>query len=231
MTPPVLVSEGATLRFVHWIDAELDYGEYAWDGAIVEVSVNSGASFEQITPEGGYPYKITSNADSPFPADTPCFSGSFSWVEETFQLGALTGEALFRFRFGSDGYVSEEGWHIDDVVVEVPLPAVSCDIVEDSDLIHGGEYLGYTIYIENNTGGAETVQVRTDLWLPDGSPYPGNPVLGPAPVTLPGGGQGNRHFSDFVPAGAPLGFYSYRVTVEQGGTELDLDAFQFEVAP
>jgi len=231
VTPPVLISDGASLSFWHWIDAELDYGEYAWDGAIVEASTNGGASFVQIFPEGGYPYKITSNDDSPFQADTPCFSGSFPWSEEVFQLGSLTGEALFRFRFGTDGYVTEEGWYIDDVSVDVPLPAVSCDITEDSDLIHWGEYLGYTISLENNTGGPETVQVRTDLWLPDGNPYPGNPILGPASITLPGGAHGSRHFTNLVPAGAPAGFYSYRVTIEQGGSELDLDAFQFEVAP
>ncbi len=105
--------------------------------------------------------------------------------------------------------MTQDGWYIDDVSIEVPLPAVSCDIVEDSDLIHGGEQPGYTIFLAGNSGDAGTVQVRTDLRLPDGSPSHGNPVPGPAPATLPAGAQGSRHFSDLVPAGAPLGFYSY----------------------
>ena len=43
---------------------------------------------------------------------------SHGWQLETFDLSAYEGEtAIVRFRFASDGYVSEEGWYVDDVNV------------------------------------------------------------------------------------------------------------------
>ena len=230
-TPPLLVAPGSTLRFWHWIDAEIEDVEWAWDGSIVEASTDGGFFWTQIEPVGGYPYKIVDNPASPFPAGTPCYSGMHGWTQETFELGPTTGELLVRFRFGSDGYITEEGWFIDDIEVEVPPAAVTGNLVSDTDLVPRGEDLGYTIELANTTDQAQTVTVYTDLTLPSGIPYPGNPYLGPFTLTLGAYQSASRHFTERVPGIAPLGFYSYRLIVEQQGAEVDRDAFQFEVIP
>ena len=121
--------------FWHWIDAEDQTTNTAWDGGIVEASVDGGAWF-QITPDGGYPYRIIANPASPFPAGTPCFSGTFDWSQVRFDLTGLSGDQVqLRFRFGSDGYVTQEGWYIDDVTIEGSLSAVGTGAAPIADRI------------------------------------------------------------------------------------------------
>jgi immune inhibitor A len=106
------------VTFWHWIDAEDDVDNTAWDGGVIEVSVDGGA-WTLITPDGGYPYTIIANPDSPFQPDTPCFSGTFDWSPVRVDLTSLSGQsAQLRLRFGSDGYVTQEGWYADDFQIE-----------------------------------------------------------------------------------------------------------------
>jgi len=117
VTPPFLLPINAQLTFWQWIDAELDAEPgWAWDGGIVMISPGDG-SWTQITPNGGYPYSIVDNPASPFAAGTPCFSGTHDWTEVAFDLSGYSGVVQLMFRFGSDGYVTQEGWYIDDVAV------------------------------------------------------------------------------------------------------------------
>lgn len=120
---PLPLASVDAIRFWHWIDAEDDANNTAWDGGIIEASVDGGA-WVQLTPDGGYPYTIISNPASPFPGGTPCFSGTYDWSEVRVDLAGLTGESVrIRLRFGSDGYVTGAGWFIDDVSVEGSLTA------------------------------------------------------------------------------------------------------------
>lgn len=127
ITPPILLGTGAELTFYHWIEAETQNSVQAWDGAVVELTSDGGANWGLIEPVGGYPYVILPNPASPFPGNYPCFSGEHDWQQEVFELDAFQGETVqIRFRFGSDGYVTEEGWHVDDIVL-VP-DEVSSDV-------------------------------------------------------------------------------------------------------
>jgi len=116
ISPPFLLPSNAELRFWHWIDAEDDVNNTAWDGGILMISTGGG-EWTQITPEGGYPYTLVDNPASPFEFETPCFSGTFGWSEVTVDLSAYSGVAQLMFRFGSDGYVTQEGWYVDDIEV------------------------------------------------------------------------------------------------------------------
>jgi len=126
-SPAFYVAPGAQLTFHHWIECELDWQftrpgwnyNDCWDGGIVEISTNYGASFMQISPVGGYPNLISGYAASPWPDETPCFAGDGSgWSQPTFDLSAFSGSvAILRFHFGSDGNTEETGWFIDDIVV------------------------------------------------------------------------------------------------------------------
>jgi hypothetical protein len=121
-TPPVRLDAGARLTFDHWARMEYDdeqKDDHYWDGGIVEISTNGGASFVQITPVGGYPHRITENDDSPFAPETPCFGGNGGWTNACFDLDAYAGQVVqVQFRFGSDKYTVDEGWYIDNVAFE-----------------------------------------------------------------------------------------------------------------
>lgn len=120
-TPEVEIAETgvAELFMWHWIEAEVSgsYPDHCYDGGLAEMSVDGGP-WQQITPDGGYPYLIRAGSTpGPFPAETPVFSGSHGWQQERFDLSAVSGMVKFRFRFGSDGADQMEGWHIDDVQI------------------------------------------------------------------------------------------------------------------
>jgi hypothetical protein len=117
VTEEIEIAETTLLTFWHWIDAEVSssYPGRCYDGGLVEMSLDGGA-WTRIVPDGGYPYLIRpGGTPGPFPADTPVFSGSHDWRQETFTITGAGGLARFRFRFGSDGADTMEGWYVDDV--------------------------------------------------------------------------------------------------------------------
>jgi uncharacterized cupredoxin-like copper-binding protein len=133
-TPPIQIGGNGELRFWMWIDSEVSqaYPGRAYDGGLVEMSVDGGP-FTQITPQDGYPYTIrTGSNPGPFPEDTPVFAGSFDWHQVIFHLGDVSGAVAFRFRFGSDGADTREGWHVDDIEV---LGLGSPSDARESDLV------------------------------------------------------------------------------------------------
>ncbi|NCC52698.1 MAG: hypothetical protein EOM20_15970, partial [Spartobacteria bacterium] len=119
ITPAIGLGATPQLSFWHWAIFEYDSGSYFWDGGIVEISTNGGESFEQITPVGGYDGLIVDNPASPFAPDTPCFGyTSGTWQQVVFDLTDYAWQqALIAFRFGSDAFVVEEGWYVDDVMI------------------------------------------------------------------------------------------------------------------
>lgn len=118
ISPEIPLGMNAQLIFNHWMDAETHSNpQYAWDGGLVEISIDGGP-WTQISPIGNYPYRIYQNNASPFPANTNVYSGTFDWTQATFDISNYSGNARFRFLFGSDGAVTGEGWYLDDLHVE-----------------------------------------------------------------------------------------------------------------
>ncbi|MBU0690729.1 S8 family serine peptidase [bacterium] len=121
LTSPVIpaLPEGAWMSFTMQIEAEVvssTPGE-SWDGFIIELSENGG-DFELIEPDPAYTYVIRSTSDGPFP-NSPCYSGFVTtWTDYSIELSEYQGsDVQFRFRFGSDVSITEEGVYIDDVVI------------------------------------------------------------------------------------------------------------------
>lgn len=113
---PFTLPANSILTFWHWMEAETSgaYPDYCYDGGLVEISIDGGA-WESITPDGGYPYLIrTGSTPGPFASETPVFSGTHEWRQESFDLAGYAGSARIRFVFGSDGSATREGWYIDD---------------------------------------------------------------------------------------------------------------------
>jgi subtilisin family serine protease len=138
VVPAVLLGAQPTFSFWHWAKIEYDgspgFETHYWDGGVVDISTDGGISFERITPVGGYPHKITPNPASPFPDNTPCFGSTEGWESVTFDLAAYAGETVqIRFRFGSDEFVVDQGWFIDDV--EFRWGATWLDVPTESGLV------------------------------------------------------------------------------------------------
>jgi parallel beta-helix repeat protein len=88
--------------------------EDVYDGGHVQVSTDSGDSWDVLTPTGDYP---CSNVQAL--GDEGYCDDSAGWLIENFSLSDYDNDdILLRFRFASDPSVYVfEGWYIDDVVV------------------------------------------------------------------------------------------------------------------
>jgi hypothetical protein len=120
VTPSFELLVHSYLHYWQWIDAEESsaYPGRAYDGGLVEISVD-GSPWTQIFPDEGYTHTIREGSiPGPFPADTEVFSGSGDWHQVNFDLRDFSGTARLRFRFGTDGADTREGWYVDDVLVE-----------------------------------------------------------------------------------------------------------------
>jgi hypothetical protein len=131
VTPAIAVTAYSSLNFMHWMDSEIStqYTDSAYDGGVIEISVNGGA-FSPITPVGGYPKTFRylrgsgNPATGPMPG-RPCYAGTIPWTAREVDLSAYAGQTVqVRFRFGSDSSTGREGWYVDDIYVSGQAPAV-----------------------------------------------------------------------------------------------------------
>ncbi|MBI3448371.1 MAG: S8 family serine peptidase [Acidobacteria bacterium] len=114
--------DAATLTFMHWYDIfTSDPGQGLDDGGWVEVSIDGGATWTYVTPEGGYPDIIANNSDIPFASRV--YAGTTpAWEQATFRLDAFAGHHVrIRFHLYQDSIdalnVPGAGWYLDDVRV------------------------------------------------------------------------------------------------------------------
>jgi hypothetical protein len=121
VSAPMPVGPNGVLSFKHFYDMEIaeDPGE-AYDGGLVQISLDGGTNWSAIAPQGGYSHTIVQNPDSPFPAGTPVWSGeSGGFITATFNLAAYSGQTVkVRWVLGSDAFVGGEGWYVDDVTLQ-----------------------------------------------------------------------------------------------------------------
>lgn len=139
-------------------------------------------------------------------------------------LGLTDGDGLPDITFSSLG---------DDrvCVYEQTLPPlVRIDLHSYPAAVPRGGALEFDVTLQNTTPETQAVWGRTDAFLPGGSPYQGNPLLGPTPVTLVPYASITRTLTHTIPSTAPLGVYSYRARVGlPPQTIIDEDEFEFEV--
>ena len=122
---PLTLTFGESSQLTFWTVWDI---EATYDGGIVQVSTDGGATWTQLTPNGGYPDTIThsGNACLAMPPGTPAFSSvnQLTWQQRSVDLSAYAGQTLhIAFRYGTDGGVAEEGWYVDDLTLtHVQLP-------------------------------------------------------------------------------------------------------------
>jgi hypothetical protein len=227
MTPPFGLDPNSVLTMWHWVEAETSsaHAGRAYDGGIVEITVDGGTHWEQVSPAGGYPY-TSRGSTGPFPVGTPLYSGAYDWSEATFDLSDYAGAVRVRFRFGSDQGVTREGWHIDDVDISAPA-TVTIELEPDATVVPRGGVLGYTATLTNHTAQTQSFYARTSVKLPNGNTMP---LQGPVPVTLDPAEVKVVPVSHNVPQMAPLGEYLYKAQIGTPPNNLiDQDSFAFTV--
>ncbi len=143
-TPPMHIDSGAVLRFASKYDIENNY-----DVGIVEIATAPGFDNWQKVDTVNYPNGLSNGGNEcgiPTSGAGTVFSEthatpSYPATDYSGSLAAWAGqEVRIRFRFGSDGGVTDQGWWIDDIAVEgsqipgscspedVPLPAEACTV-------------------------------------------------------------------------------------------------------
>jgi len=108
--------------------------ESEWDGVVVELSADGGATWTPLVPAGGYPGSFAQTMDPPvnacgYPASQGAFTGESAgfaagqFVQISHDLSAYAGQGvLVRWRLSSDPAMQAAGFYLDDIRVDAELP-------------------------------------------------------------------------------------------------------------
>jgi len=145
VTPSIPIRAQATLTFWQWIRAERStyYPDSAYDGGVVDISVDSAAWQQITTLSPGYNKwsRGFSSYTGPFAGRTPLFSDSIDWTQVSMALDSYAGHSVrLRFRFGSDAATGREGWYVDDIhVIGLPPAPQMPNAVSDVTALVDGD--------------------------------------------------------------------------------------------
>lgn len=133
LTTPLLVpgpvESPSVLSFSSWRDNL----EATYDGGVVEISTDSGASWTKLPLTPGYPGLFGSDSlscsNTPQPPDSGGFTGNdVAWDGPyTADLTPYAGlGSRIRFNLGTDPGVSSVGWYLDDISVTNTSQPTAC---------------------------------------------------------------------------------------------------------
>jgi CshA-type fibril repeat protein len=207
IAPPQEVTPLTRLSFQHRFRTEERF-----DGGVLEVSIDGGATWSDVTAAGGVflagGYNGTANA----------FGGRAAWqgasaptmTEVTVDLGALAGEtALVRWRLRTDTNLGDLGWWIDDVAF-TNVAAASCEPTNRAPVAAADE-------AETQAGEPVVIAVLANDSDPDGDPLTVAEVGAPAHGTATTDGT----TVTYTPADGFAGTdaFSYTVSDGNGGSD------------
>ncbi|RYY49200.1 MAG: hypothetical protein EOO06_07930 [Chitinophagaceae bacterium] len=96
--------------------------EDGWDGGVVEISTNGGATWSDLgalMTENGYNGSMGTGSNNPIGGRAAFTGNSNGWKKTTISLLPFANQnALFRFRAASDDNTADVGWYIDDILVQ-----------------------------------------------------------------------------------------------------------------
>ena len=130
-SPVFTYSAAQQLSFKHVFDLEqnTNVAGQAYDGAVLEISLNGGPFTDIIAAggsfvSGGYTHTAVSTCCSnPLLPSRPCWSGasgSYITTVVTMPPSGAGQAAQLRWRVGTDSTVSRTGWRVDDVAIGSP---------------------------------------------------------------------------------------------------------------
>ncbi len=159
-------------------------------------------------------------------SQSPNAHGLSIWFPENYTQNSHYPDYLTKIDF------SQEKWDEFLGIYETPFEVLSLKLTLNTPIVHRGENLKYTTEIGNLSWVSHNLKTWADLTLPNGSPYPGNPVVGPMNLTLGPGQTLQRNLSYGIPLRTPLGTYTTTGNLSTiDDLLLDQDSFNFQVAP
>ncbi len=119
------VTNGSSLTF--WHRYQFEGSSVFYDGAVLEISTNGGATWEDLGPDmtaGGYNGTISTGFGNPLGGRAGWGGDLMTWTQVVVDLSGYAGQnALLRWRVGTDSSTPGTGWFIDDVLVTGARPA------------------------------------------------------------------------------------------------------------
>ena len=125
VSPAVALPSGqnpVVLKFWHVPNLEASGAAACFDGGILEVSTDAGATWTQVPAAnllaGPYKGPVSASFGNPL-AGLQAWCGTTTYINTIADISAYAGQtAQFRMRLGSDSSVGKPGWDIDDVTVQ-----------------------------------------------------------------------------------------------------------------
>ncbi len=125
VSPAVALPTGqnpVVLKFWHLPNMENSGTTACYDGGILEVSTDAGATWTQVPNAnllvGPYTGAVSASFSNPL-AGLQAWCNGTVYLQTIADVSAYAGQtAQFRLRLGSDTSVSDAGWDVDDVVVQ-----------------------------------------------------------------------------------------------------------------
>lgn len=146
-------SSGLSLSFWHQYDTEEDY-----DYATVEYSLDGGTNWTSAASYNG---------------------SNLTWHQQVIDIPELDGQAnaRVRFHFTSDGSLTYQGWHVDDIVVNAAGPACAPDLPPTADFSSSSPaYAGLPVAFTNLTVGSPVIEYEWDFGDGQGTSIDVNPT-------------------------------------------------------
>lgn len=180
-------------------------------------------SLQQITVDG----QVVSPLDF-------CFDLTSGWISFRYAPSAAANNVLVDYTYSSDLELAVTNWdefNGNHLFANTGTAGPEVTVIPDSYTVSRGGTLGLTVILANDIGATRSVTAWTDAYLPNGTPYAGNPVLGPRTFDWAPGQHLSAHFEHQIPANAPLGRYRYHARTGGYPTIQDEDWFTFTVVP
>ncbi len=129
--------------------------EASWDGGVVEISNNNGASWTDLGSamiSGRYTGNLSSSGN-PLTGRAAFHGNSGGFVKTIINLNAYAGQSVkIRFRFGSDASVAGTGWYIDDVQMKSEARVNINGLLFNQNNVRVATSDTFTIILPSNTG-------------------------------------------------------------------------------
>jgi len=144
VSPPITLTAGQSSALSFFTAFDL---ESRFDGGVLQVSTNDGATWQQLAVSPPYPSSFNNGSDTcGFTTNTPAFTGSnLSWTQYSANLAAFADQTIrLRFLYSSDGASAGQGWYIDDLTLTHTQVLAVCSGTLFADGFESGNLSGWS---------------------------------------------------------------------------------------